>query len=114
MKKIIVLFVFSLFINIPASTTFAQNLSKNLNFNELVWKEVPNIPWEKRDSQTTFIWDSKLWLLGGLNANETKGINGFPDYEKATYFNDIWNSSDGLNWLNIKKAQAFLHEDQHP
>ena len=75
---------------------------------------------EERDSQSAFVFQDKMWLIGGLNANDCvynkRGIDLIADqyrhlfqgkqfdslsfyvnYNQAKYFNDIWTSIDGIN-----------------
>ncbi|NOQ23189.1 MAG: T9SS type A sorting domain-containing protein [Candidatus Aegiribacteria sp.] len=40
--------------------------------------------WEVREGQEATVFDGKMWAMGGCGAN--------------SYFNDVWHSSDGINW----------------
>ncbi len=74
----------------------------------LVWKKVSGeTPWAKRDSHTTYIFNNKIFLTGGLNANKALGADGQPNYDLALYFNDIWVSSDGAKWTLAKEHAEF-------
>ena len=82
---------------------------------------------EERDSQSVFVFQDKIWLIGGLNANDAlynkRGIDliadwtryvfqgkkisaadYFVNYNKAKYFKDIWSSADGINWTKEGEA----------
>lgn len=63
--------------------------------------------WEKRDSHMMYLFNDKLWLTGGLNAEEFKGPDGDPLYDQATYFNDIWNTDGEQKWTLMKKNASF-------
>ncbi len=64
------------------------------------------VRFSKRDSHAVYVFDNKLWLSGGLNSDNSK-VNGVPNYEKAIYYNDIWNSTDGLTWNLVKEHAEF-------
>ena len=73
----------------------------------LFWQEIKNIPWGKRDSHTVFIFDEKIWITGGLNSNESRDAKGMPAYEGAIYYNDIWNSTDGVDWNRVTQNAEY-------
>lgn len=87
---------------------------------DLTWEAITtSAPWPARDSHSLYIFDNKLWLLGGLDA--TKSMRGkTPDYRKADYYNDIWSSTDGKEWVReaehadfppIRSASVVLFKD---
>ena len=49
-------------------------------------------PWDSRDWPGLLTFQNKLWLIGG-------GINY--NTEESFYYNDIWNSSDGVDWTLV-------------
>ncbi|HQH20219.1 MAG TPA: hypothetical protein PL093_01415 [Candidatus Pacearchaeota archaeon] len=86
-----------------------------------------NPAFSPRDSQSVFVFQDKLWLIGGLNANNAiykkqpldkiadwcryvfqgkkiSNIDFYVNYNQADYFNDIWSSSDGINWTREGEA----------
>lgn len=68
----------------------------------LNWKqEVATAPWQDRDSLAVVVYKNKLWLMAGLNANNSTIAPGNINYEKAEYFSDVWSSEDGINWIKI-------------
>lgn len=74
----------------------------------LVWvKAQTPAPWEERDSDTAYVWNDHLFILGGLDANNSKINPTTINYEKAKYFNDIWYTDDGENWIEGKQHAAF-------
>jgi len=75
--------------------------------DSLVWNEIMPIPWEARDSQTMYEFGGKLWMTGGLNSNKSRFEDGMPSYEEAVYYNDIWNTEDGINWNKITEHAQF-------
>lgn len=74
---------------------------------DLTWEAITtSAPWSVRDSHTSYIFDNKLWLLGGLDA--TKSTRGnTPNYKKANYYNDIWSSVDGKEWVRETEHANF-------
>jgi hypothetical protein len=85
-----------------------KNIKNEASPENLVWaKPVTPVPWTVRDSQTEYVWNDRLFILGGLNANEAKTGPGRVVYEKALYFNDVWYTDDGENWVQAKEHAAF-------
>ena len=65
----------------------------------LNWEEaVSSAPWESRDSHAVVVYDNKIWLMGGLDANGHVISPGNVDYDNSKYFSDVWSSTDGVNW----------------
>ncbi|MEO0684263.1 MAG: kelch repeat-containing protein, partial [Cyanobacteria bacterium J06649_11] len=61
----------------------------------ITWTESTSVaPFSKRDRHTTVVFDNKMWVMGGLDPD--------PDFDPFTYssvfHDDIWYSSDGINW----------------
>ncbi len=83
---------------------------KIIDPNSLNWVKVDiatgTTRWAKRDSHAVYVFDGKLWLSGGLDSDNAK-VGGTPDYEKALYYNDIWNSEDGLTWNRVVSHADF-------
>lgn len=62
--------------------------------------------WSRRDSHAVYPFNGKLWVAGGVDADDTK-VNGIPVYENSTYYNDIWSSPDGLVWTKEVERANF-------
>ncbi|MCX6712502.1 MAG: hypothetical protein NT041_02345 [Candidatus Vogelbacteria bacterium] len=79
------------------------------NPTTLTWAKVATTsPWATRDSQEVYEFNGKLWLAGGLDANQAPGAGTVNvDYEQAKYFNDIWSTTDGENWTLETEHAAF-------
>ena len=73
----------------------------------LTWQQVEDIPFEKRDSHTVYVFNDNLFLTSGLDSDDSKLNSHTPVYEKAVYYNDIWVSVDGMNWNKIKDHAEF-------
>ncbi|HPO12767.1 MAG TPA: kelch repeat-containing protein [Candidatus Hydrogenedentes bacterium] len=74
----------------------------------LNWTQITaNAPWPQRISHTTTVHDNKLWVLGGQYdiGDELHG---------HTYFlNDVWCSSDGLNWTQVNDEAPWEVRSKH-
>jgi len=77
------------------------------NPTHLNWEiATSSAPWPARDSHALYIFDNKIWLLGGLDA--TKSTRGkITNYKKANYYNDIWFSTNGIEWVRAKEHADF-------
>lgn len=89
--------------NLSIITSLALEKPENL-----IWFEVSSSTlWEPRDSGEVFIFKNKMWLMGGLNGNNSINNDHLIEYWKAPHFNDIWNSEDGIRWVKIVEHATF-------
>ncbi|VAW14670.1 hypothetical protein MNBD_BACTEROID03-629 [hydrothermal vent metagenome] len=58
-----------------------------------------NAAFSPRQSPTVVVGDNKLWLVGGFDGTNFK--------------NDVWSSSDGVNWTEVTAAAAFPERNRH-
>jgi hypothetical protein len=62
--------------------------------------------WKARDSAASFVFNDKMWIMGGLNGNGVRtNTENAVHYWEAKHFNDIWSSEDGVTW-NQETAHA--------
>lgn len=55
--------------------------------------------WRARDSAASFVFNDKMWIMGGLNGNGVRtNTENAVHYWEATHFNDVWSSEDGIIW----------------
>ncbi|MCX6721237.1 MAG: serine hydrolase, partial [Candidatus Staskawiczbacteria bacterium] len=81
---------------------------KPFDASSLDWKEaVKSAPWEARDSGAVVVYNNKIWLMGGLDANGHMSKPGFVDYNASPHFSDVWNSDDGINWKQVAKNSPW-------
>ena len=81
------------------TTVMAEKIEEKPDFAVLDWKELDiESPFSDRDSHASVVFDNKMWIMGGLNANGFQRADGSTPYWKVPHYSDIWNSSDGINW----------------
>ncbi len=69
------------------------------------WGEVTsNAPFSKRYYHSSVVYDNKLWIIGG---------SGFSDNNEIEMYNDVWNSSDGINWVEVTSSASFSKRALH-
>lgn len=59
--------------------------------------------WTKRERIGAVVFNNKIWVIGG-NAYPPFGNTNSP----GTAFNDVWNSSDGINWTQVTASAPFI------
>jgi len=61
---------------------------------EFQWTQLTkNAEWPNRYGHAALAYDNKLWVFGGYNPGVIKG---------DTYYEDVWNSADGISWALIE------------
>ena len=74
----------------------------------LDWSEaLAEAPWEPRDSGEAFVFQDKIWIMGGLNGNASVRQDSVVEYWLAPHFNDLWNSVDGVHWTKVASSNAW-------
>jgi formylglycine-generating enzyme required for sulfatase activity len=69
------------------------------------WTEVTDsAPWAIRSGHQCVVFDNKMWLIGGSTGSTSSN----------TFYNDVWCSSDGMNWTKVTNSASwsgrFLHQ----
>ncbi|MBA2611037.1 MAG: T9SS type A sorting domain-containing protein [Bacteroidetes bacterium] len=72
------------------------NTSDGLNWN----KVCDSVPWGDRWMYMTCSFNNKLWVMGGQK------VVGWANTIDTVY-NDVWNSSDGINWNLVTDSAAW-------
>ena len=54
-----------------------------------------NAPWPPRRNALVIEFNDKLWLFGGSESS------GKPDVLPTRFFNDVWQTSDGVSWTRV-------------
>lgn len=64
------------------------------------WKLMTNnAPWKARGGAAVVVFKDKLWMIGGSS--------NFRNQNNQSSFNDIWSSSDGVNWELVTKEAPW-------
>jgi hypothetical protein len=80
-----------------------------------------NVPWGDRVLTYTVVFNNKIWVMGGQQVPQFVAARagqlpswGLPTslfsgtaLSGATFYNDIWNSSDGVNWVKVHPEGAI-------
>ncbi|MEK7066403.1 MAG: sialidase family protein [Patescibacteria group bacterium] len=61
--------------------------------------------WSPRDSGASFVFQNKMWMMGGVSGNENISSERIVKYWESPHFNDIWSSEDGVTW-KLEKEHA--------
>jgi len=64
--------------------------------------------WSPRDGQTSVVFDNKIWILGGYYFHEDNDT--IPVF---LLYNDVWNSTDGANWICATDSAEWSKRDGH-
>jgi len=67
----------------------------------VIWNNISsNVPWGPRVLHHTLVFNNKIWVMGGQT---------LPQFAPAaeTFYNDIWNSSDGVTWQQVQPQGAI-------
>lgn len=70
------------------------------------WTQVANnVPWGDRMTHITCVFNNKMWVMGG---QKILGWGNTID----TVYNDVWSSSDGINWNLVTQAAPWQPRGQ--
>ncbi|HEX5701728.1 MAG TPA: hypothetical protein VFX97_00755 [Pyrinomonadaceae bacterium] len=70
------------------------------------WKlAMPHAPWAPRRNHQLLVFDNKMWLIGGAMSS------GRLDQTPTQFFNDVWSSTDGVNWTQVTARAAWDARD---
>ncbi len=61
-----------------------------------------NAPWSIRSKQRSVVFDDKLWVAGGFYFDEKES------------YNDVWYSSDGVDWKQATAAAPWSERHSFP
>ena len=64
------------------------------------------VPWGSRTVQYTVAFRDKIWIIGGQT------ISQFTPHlpQTDTYYRDVWNSSDGVEWQPVLPKEPFWEQ----
>lgn len=58
------------------------------------------VPWGERMTHLSCVYDNKMWVMGGQK------IVGWSNV-KDTAYNDVWSSTDGINWTQVTQHAGW-------
>jgi len=61
-------------------------------------------PWSRRDSHTSLVFNGRIWVIGGEYYNPSG---------PGAVFNDVWYSSDGVNWTSATLSAPWNPRFSH-
>jgi hypothetical protein len=61
-----------------------------------------NAPWGQRCLTYTTVHDGKIWVMGGQTVPQ------FVPGVAEAFYNDVWNSADGVNWTQVTASAPWL------
>ncbi|MFL6211426.1 MAG: hypothetical protein ACJ74W_21435 [Pyrinomonadaceae bacterium] len=60
--------------------------------------------WSERRGHSTLVFGGKLWVLGGAESS------GRADQTPSRMLNDVWSSTDGINWTQVTDSAPWRGE----
>ncbi|MCM8808384.1 MAG: hypothetical protein ABIK77_02555 [candidate division WOR-3 bacterium] len=64
-----------------------------------------NAPFRHRAEHTSVVFDNKIWVLGGITCDTLTG--------EEIVLNDVWYSSDGINWTCATESAGWYPRRSH-
>jgi 6-phosphogluconolactonase (cycloisomerase 2 family) len=78
--------------NVASATSEVWSSSDGVNWTQ----ETASAAWPERSEHASFVFDNKMWITGGRH------------YDGANInYNDVWSSSDGVNWTQETAGAAW-------
>lgn len=72
---------------------------------QLTWTEVTShADWSKRYDHAALAFHDSLWIFGGYNPGQVRG---------DTYYEDVWKSADGENWVLVTDSAPWQGRRGH-
>ena len=73
--------------------------------NGETWTKITsNADFGARFGHSCTVFNNKIWVSGGIKIDDISGV---------TYLNDVWNSSDGINWIKVsndRETSNYVNE----
>ncbi len=72
------------------------------------WNEIASsTPFLSRDSHASFVFQDRIWIIGGLNGNGLVSPTHQIKYWQAPHLNYIWVSENGRDWKEIETENIW-------
>ncbi|MFM7636693.1 MAG: T9SS type A sorting domain-containing protein, partial [Crocinitomicaceae bacterium] len=67
------------------------------------WNQLPDAPWSGRSMQINYCVDDTgaIWILGGAGEHDRRS------------YNDVWKTTDGINWIEVNEAAPWMGRYWH-
>jgi hypothetical protein len=90
----------------PAPEAFYNDVWSSTDGVEWI-RNIEHAPWEERGMiGGSVVFDDKMWILGG-------GTYNTPAHPTRTFYNDVWSSSDGVNWTEVLAEAPWEPRQYH-
>lgn len=71
--------------------------------NGVAWnRATPSASWDARTDHSSLVFNNKMWVIGGQNSSPSNNLK-----------NDVWYSSDGINWNRATSNAPWLPRRGH-
>lgn len=99
---------------IMGGSSFALPAGPRTFFND-VWRSTDgvnwvqvtaNAPWAARQGHTSFVFNNRIWVVGGQKV----GLGG---PFSIAFLNDVWSSTDGINWTQVTANAPWIVRALH-
>ena len=75
-----------------------------------VWTQVTDsASWAPREHHTSVVYNGKIWIIGGVRYK----LFGVEGVDEVLGFNDVWSSSDGVNWTQVTDSAPWPPRHGH-
>ena len=109
-------FVFNGRIFVIGGQTLPQFASSEEKFFNDIWSSDDGIHWKKESDSSNFsprgmiggnaVFKGNVWILGG-------GTYNTPKSPKRNFFNDVWNSKNGIDWNLVVNTSPWEPRQYH-
>ena len=83
-----------------ATIVMLQTIWVSAQERRLDWvEETKKAEWPARDSQGEFVYDGRMWILGGWVTPKTPNLL------------DVWKSADGKSWIRVLETAPWVQSD---
>jgi hypothetical protein len=88
----------------PGTVTLANDVWSSTDGTQWT-KATDSAGWHPRVGQAGVVFDSLMWVMGGADSFGPSG--------PTQKVNDVWNSSDGVNWTQVTSSAGWSPRDGH-
>lgn len=90
------------------STLHTPQSTPSVDLSSLTWTiATSSAPFGPRDAHAMAVFQSKVWLIGGLNGEPARVRPEYIEYWRAEHRSDIWVSEDAVSWTLVTNAAPW-------